>query len=551
MKNDNYIQSNKDILLQIINKIAELKNGSDLNVIKIISKYPSKDSKTFSKSKVLEAFRLYESDLNFDDKKKKKFLNLVKMKRVRTWSGVTPVAVLTKPYPCPGNCIYCPNDPLMPKSYLSMEPGAQRAYSNRFDPYLQVYNRLVAYNKIGHPTDKVELIVLGGTWSFYPEDYQLWFIKRVFKAMNDFNPEGKVKYLDKKSIKKERKVSWKELEDVQKENEKAKSRCVGLVLETRPDYISEKELIRLRKLGATKVQIGVQSLDDNVLKMNNRGHGVKETKKAFESLRFAGFKIHAHWMPNLYGSNPEKDVQDYEKLFSSVDFKPDELKIYPCSLIDNTQLYELYKEGKWKPYTEEELLYVLEKCLSFTPRYCRLTRIVRDISSDDIVAGNKKTNFRQIVQKSLEEKGIEMKDIRYREIRNRKVNSSELEMIINTYETSVSTEYFFEYVTEEDEVVGFLRLSLPKEKSFIEEIENTAVIREVHVYGSAVDIGKEEKGKAQHIGLGSKLMEKAEELAIESGFKQISVISSIGTREYYKKKGYEIINLYQVKVLKK
>jgi elongator complex protein 3 len=367
--------------------------------------------------------------------------------------------------------------------------------------------------------------------------------------MNEFDPDGDIEYLDEDYIKKEESTTWGQLEKVQEINETTKSRCVGLVLETRPDYITEEEIVRLRKLGATKIQIGVQSLDEKILRLNNRGHGIKETKKAFELLRLAGFKIHAHWMPNLYGSNPEKDIEDYKKLFGMEEFRPDELKIYPCSLIADTQLFNLYEKGKWKPYTEEELLYVLGRCLSLTPRYCRLTRVVRDISSDDIVDGNKKTNFRQIVQKHLEEKGTEMKDIRYREIRNKKVKESDLVMKVESYETTVSTEYFLEYITNEDEVAGFLRLSIPKKKTFIKEIENTAIIREVHVYGSAVGIGKEEKGKAQHIGLGSKLIEKAEEISAKVGFKEISVISSIGTREYYKKKGYELRGLYQVKVL--
>lgn len=549
MKKDTYIQDNKDTLLQIIEEILSLEKANDEEVLKVISKHPGNNTKTFSKSNIIEAYRTYKDEIGFSGEEEKKFLNTVKMKKVRTWSGVTPVAVLTKPFPCPGNCIYCPNDPLMPKSYLSMEPGAQRAASNKFDPYLQVYNRLVAYQKIGHPTDKVELIVLGGTWSFYPEDYQIWFITRLFKALNDFNPNGDVKYLENKDIQKEKKVSWEDLKKGHHTNEKAKSRCVGLVLETRPDYISEEEIVRLRKLGATKIQIGVQSLDDNVLKMNNRGHGVVETTKAFELLRQAGFKIHAHYMPNLYGSTPEKDIDDYRKLFENENFRPDELKIYPCSLIDNTYLYELYKKGDWRPYTEDELLHVLEKCISFTPRYCRLTRVVRDISSDDIVAGNKKTNFRQIVQRSLEKKGIPIKDIRYREVRNKKVDLEELKIKTENYETGVSTEYFIEYVTSDDKIAGFLRLSMPKKKAYIRDLEDTSIIREVHVYGGAVDIGKEEDGKTQHMGLGSSLIETAERISINEGYKKISVISSIGTREYYRKKGYDLIDIYQVKNL--
>ncbi|MBW6441907.1 tRNA uridine(34) 5-carboxymethylaminomethyl modification radical SAM/GNAT enzyme Elp3 [Patescibacteria group bacterium] len=548
MKSTDYLKSNKHILLEIIKKIAELENPNDQNVARMIAKNTSTDSETFSKSQIIKAYHVYKNEINFSPKEEKKFLNSVKMKRIRTVSGVTPVAILTKPFPCPGNCIYCPNDPQMPKSYLSMEPGAQRALQNVFDPYLQVYNRLVAYKNIGHSVDKIELIVLGGTWSFYPKNYQVWFIKRVFDAMNDFNiEESLVEYLEISKQKDEEETSWEELFDAQKQNETSGARCVGLVLETRPDYISEGEVRDLRKLGATKIQIGMQSLDDNILKLNKRGHGVGETKKAFELLRLAGFKIHAHWMPNLYGSNPEKDIEDFKEIFTNENLKPDELKIYPCSLIADTKLFEIYEKGGWEPYSDEELLHVLEECIAFTPRYCRLTRVVRDISSDDIVVGNKKSNFRQIVQKSLEDKGIKIEDIRYREIRNEKVDENDLELRTNSYETNCSTEYFLEYVTKEDKIAGFLRLSIPKKDSYIEEIKDTVVIREVHVYGSVVGIGEEEEDRAQHIGLGTKLIKKAEEIAREKEYRKISVISSIGTREYYKKKGYMLKVLYQIK----
>lgn len=543
------MKNNKDILLQIITKIAEMENPLESGVSRVISQNPSVEGKTFSKAQVIDAYNRVKKDLNHPILKEKKLLNALKMKKVRTMSGVTPVAVLTKPFPCPGNCIYCPNDPQMPKSYLSAEPGAQRALQNAFDPYLQVFNRLVAYKNIGHPTDKVELIVLGGTWSFYPEKYQIWFIKRAFDAMNDFNPQKKNNYLETSFATNEKITSWKTLFAVQKKNETAKSRCVGLVLETRPDHISEEEVRRLRKLGATKIQLGVQSLSDEVLKLNKRGHGVKETKKAFEILRSAGFKIHAHWMPNLYGSNPKKDFEDFKKLFTDESLRPDELKIYPCSLIKDTKLFDLYKKKKWKPYTEKQLFNILEKCVTFTPRYCRLSRVVRDISSDDIMAGNKKSNFRQMVERSLRDKNIKISEIRSREIKDEKVSFSELSLNMYPYETSNSTEYFLEYVTKEDKLVGFLRLSLPLKRSFVEEIADSAVIREVHVYGEVVGIGKEERGVAQHIGIGSELIKKAEEIAKEQYFGKISVISSIGTRNYYKKKGYKLIHYYQVKKL--
>lgn len=546
MKSRQEEQSNKTILLQIINKIANLQVVNDNTVSRIISKNPSVDSTTFSKSQVLEAYNKYKKSIKITSDKEKKLLKGLKMKKIRTMSGVTPVAILTKPYHCPGNCVYCPNDPNMPKSYLSAEPGAQRALQNQFDPYLQVYNRLIAYKNIGHPTDKVELIVLGGTWSFYPKNYQRWFIKRAFEAMNDFNYR-RSKYLYSSKEFKERKTTWEDLLIVHKKNEKAYSRCVGLVIETRPDFINEKEVLDLRKLGCTKIQIGVQSLDDTILDLNKRGHKVEATKKAFEILRSAGFKIHAHWMPNLYGSTPKKDIEDFKKLFSDPAFCPDELKIYPCSLINNTGLYKLYEDKKWKPYTEKQLIKVLAKCFEITPRYCRLSRVVRDISSDDIVVGNKKSNFRQIVDDFVKNNNIKVVEIRSREIKNENILLSKLKFKSTVYETSNSSEYFLEYVTKEDKIVGFLRLSLPKNTSFIKELGSGAIIREVHVYGESMKIGKTGVGTPQHLGIGSDLIKKAELISTKNGFRKISVISSIGTREYYSKRGYKLGSLYQVK----
>jgi len=558
----------KDILLQIIEEIVYLENPTAENVAHVIAKHSFEDYKTFSKSQIIEAYNLFKGEINLSSGEEKKLLEAIKMKKIRTESGVAPVAILTKPFPCPGQCIYCPNDLKMPKSYLSREPGAQRASSNEFDPYLQVYNRLVAYKKIGHKTDKVELIVLGGTWSYYPKNYRIWFIKRAFEAMNDFNSE-KAEYkrktrskdfkepkeyniLSKEAVKEaygEEKILWEQLFSAQKKNETADTRCVGLSVETRPDYISRDEVKDLRKLGATKIQLGVQSLRNEILSLNKRGHGVREIKKAFRLLRLAGFKIQVHWMPNLYGSAPVEDVKDFRRLFTNESFRPDELKIYPCSLIANTELFNIFMEGKWEPYTETQLLWVLEQCISFVPRYCRISRVVRDISSGDILIGNKKSNFRQIAEADLERRKVKINDIRYREIKDEKVDFSKLKMRCTPYETTVSSEFFIEYVTSEDKVAAFLRLSLPKKLVFFEEIKDSAMIREVHVYGELVGIGRESENKAQHIGLGSKLIKEAERIAKKNGFGKISVISSIGTREYYAKRGYDLVGLYQVKKL--
>lgn len=601
-----------DALVPLLSAIQAEQRMTEHKLAQLVARFPKKDGSVFRKSELVIAYRAL-AGTNGLDSLNTEMLRAMQMKPTRTISGVTPVTVLTKPFPCPGKCIFCPNDIRMPKSYLADEPGAQRAERNAFDPYLQTYSRLLAFQNTGHVTDKVEIIVLGGTWSYYPEAYQVWFIKECFRALNDFSQgkddrqriqaeyqrarerleQAKVKLgqqdtfvsTDNPSENKEalaayqvhggkldktynhviaqlytapEKVSgvdqlqtstWAELEFEQQVNESAACRSVGLVIETRPDNISEAEVTRIRRLGCTKTQIGVQSLNDEVLKKNRRGHDVAATRRAFRLLRQAGFKIHAHWMPNLYGSTPEQDKQDYVQLFADPDFCPDELKIYPCSLIESAELMQYYQTGKWKPYTEEELLDVLSFCLLHTPRYCRLTRVVRDIPSTDIVAGNKKTNFREIVERKLDALGQASQNIRAREIRGKQVTLDQLERVETVYETSSATEIFIEYVKKEEKqelIAGFLRLSLPKHESFFPELAGAAMIREVHVYGKAVGIGQRVSGKAQHLGLGTQLIERAKHLAAERYFQKLAVISAIGTREYYRQRGFLDAHLYQI-----
>ncbi|GIL11409.1 MAG: hypothetical protein BroJett038_01290 [Chloroflexota bacterium] len=529
----------------------------------------------------------------------------LRRKPVRTSSGVTPVTVLTKPFPCPGECIFCPNDVRMPKSYLSDEPGAQRAEQNSFDPYLQTYTRLLSYHNTGHPTDKIEVIILGGTWSFYPESYQIWFVKRIFDALHDFgqgfdrrpeveaalraasqlHPENnhtaalidgrrlerrynqvvQAVYHDEMRRSREQAeaiargerprspvdeyATWDELEAAHRENENAACRCVGLVIETRPDHISVDEVLRVRRLGCTKVQIGFQSLNDTVLRLNKRGHTVAATRRAVKLLRQAGFKIHAHWMPNLYGSSPEADVEDYRRMFDDPDFRPDELKVYPCSLIESAELMQRYEDGSWRPYTHDELLDVLAACFRLTPEYCRLTRVVRDIPSTDIVAGNQMTNFRQVVENELAKNGQRSPDIRAREVRFRKVESADLHLDELAYDTSSGGEIFLQFITDERDIAGFLRLSLPTEPPITAELAGAAIIREVHVYGQSLEIGESVPGRAQHLGLGRQLIERAAEIARERGYQRLAVISAIGTREYYRKRGFADGELYQARTL--
>jgi elongator complex protein 3 len=514
---------------------AELEKG--IGLLKILKHHPRDGKGVFSRDQLVAGYRYLVE--NHTIAESQLLLDKLKMKPTRTISGVVPVTVLTKPFPCPGQCIFCPDDVRMPKSYLANEPGAQRAERNLFDPYLQVYNRLLAFRNIGHGTDKVELIVLGGTWSYYPLAYRIWFIKRCFQAMNDFPAVDQRENRELEQV-----ATWDELRALQEINENAQSRNVGLVLETRPDYIDQEEIVILRKLGATKIQIGIQSLDDNILDANQRGHTLEQTIQAIELLRNAGFKIHAHWMPNLYLASVEKDKQDYLKLWQLA--MPDELKIYPTSIIKGTKLADLFEQGLYKPYDFDELVDVLRFAFLNTPRYCRLTRVVRDIPAPDIVAGNKFSNLRQIVENQLLKDGEKCQCIRCREIRGKIVAEEDLELESLDYQTPSSHEYFLSFKTKvNDKLVAFLRLSLPKNQAnLIPELSNSAIIREVHVYGQVVDIGSKEEGKAQHLGLGTKLITKAKQISKENGYNNIAVIAAIGTRQYYRKQGFSSRELY-------
>ncbi len=529
-------------------------------------------------------------------------LKKLRLKPMRSQSGIQSVAVLTKPFPCPGQCIFCPNDVRMPKSYIASEPGAQRAERNSFDPYLQTYNRLQALYNMGHDPSKIELIILGGTWSDYPEPYQIWFIAECFRALNDFgsgvdqrdeilraiektahtvhrsqnrvinsdeiaidgrkfgNNENynqviaKHYFLPERLMKSEEiarpeTTSWEELESLQRENERAQVRCVGLTVETRPDNISPQEVMRIRRLGATKTQIGFQSLNDTVLELNKRGHDVAATRRAVALLRQAGFKIHAHWMPNLYGSSPEMDREEYGTLFSDPDFKPDELKIYPCALIPSAELMQYHERGEWHSYSEETLNDLLAYCLTHTPEWARLTRVVRDIPSTETVNTNIKTNQRQLVQDTLKAQNAVLHDIRAREIkRDQPVDPISLKTTV--YDTQVSTEHFIQFVDANNRILGFCRLSLPTTENIYPELQDSALIRELHVYGITEKVGESGSSQAQHLGLGKQLLAKAEDIALNHSFNSIAVISAIGTREYYRRRGYVDGVLYLHKKLK-
>ncbi len=474
----------------------------------------------------------------------------IRMKPMRTLSGVTTVTVLTKPYPCPGECIFCPTDLRMPKSYLPDEPGAMRALHHAFDPYEQVAARLEALQAVGHPTDKIELLILGGTWSSYRKDYQAWFLRRCLEVMNSTNsrePEPEHRQTPR--------VDFAALEAAQTLNERSRHRNVGLVIETRPDHVNLEELAWLRKLGVTKVQMGAQSLDDQILDVNKRGHTRAETHQAVALLRSAGFKIVLHWMPNLLGATLESDRDDFARLWDGL--APDEIKIYPTQLLENADLYAYWQRGEYRPYTTEELVNLIADVKPTIPRYCRVNRVIRDIPSDNVVEGNKRTSLRQDVHLELKRRGQKCECVRCREVRGQQITVDELQMDDLVYQTDYTEEHFISWVTASDDdhgsrLAGFLRLSLPgpdSPESGIPDLQGAAIIREVHIYGQSLQVGEEKRGAAQHAGLGTRLLEKADQIAWERGFSRMAVISAIGTRVYYLNRGFERGDLYLIKDL--
>ena len=545
---------------------------------------------------------------NVTSELEERFIRSVRMKPRRTASGVATITVITRPHTCSSNCIYCPCDLRMPKSYLANEPACQRAELTFFDSYVQVAARLQALHQMGHSTDKVELIVLGGTWSDYPESYQYWFIKELFRALNEwpnspshiqerlnwytsfglqnseealssFVAEQQAAVFDDTAtynqafhklydISQPHQSAWSQMQSTYDElvkqqhvNETAAARVVGLVIETRPDTITPDNLRMFRQLGCTKIQIGIQSTRQEILDANQRQMNVAQIKRAFSLIRLYGFKIHSHLMVNLLGATPEADKQDFKTFVTDQGFLPDEIKLYPCALVSGTQLVQKYREGAWQPYTKDELVDVLVQDVLATPPYVRISRMIRDISATDILVGNKHTNLRQMVEQELAAKDVasRVQEIRFREINQQQVSAAELTLQDFTYTTAVSDEHFLQWVTADNKIAGFCRLSLPHWDKLIagacdvtaNELlvqPGQAMIRELHVYGQALSLGSEGMS-AQHQGLGQKLLAKASSIAAEAGYTSLNVISSIGTRAYYRAQGFTDAGLYQQKAL--
>ncbi len=469
---------------------------------------------------LIEAYRAMET-------KNKKLEAALRLRPIRSLSGVVNVSVLTEPHDCPGDCLYCPTQEGAPKSYLDDEPAVMRAKLNNFNPEKQVKNRIHSLTKTGHPTDKVELRIVGETWSHYDKSYRESFVKSCFEALNG---------------KKE-----KTLKKAQKENETAKKKMVTLSVETRPDYITRKEIDHLRKLGVTMVEIGVQSIFSDVLRKNKRGHDVDAIVKATKMLKDAGFKVCYQIMPDLLGSDFSKDVEMMKLIFNDSRFKPDFLKIYPCMVLKEAPLYSLYEEGEYTPYEEEKLIELLSKTKKeIIPYWVRIQRVIRDIPSQYVIAGGGSSNLREEIQKKAETEGWRCNCIRCREVGNDYNPEEKIKLFKMKYEASKGKEIVLTFENENrTKLYSLLRMRIP-EDPYPKILQNSAIIREIHTYGQQITIkdGEILETSPQHKGLGKKLVKKAEKISPK---KKISVISGVGARGYWKKHGYNLKDTYMIK----
>ena len=487
-----------------------------------------------------EVLNVYESLVQEGKIKSSSALqNLLKIRRVRTLSGVAPMAIMMKPFACPGECIYCPQEPGMPKSYLSSEPAAARAKKLNFDPQKQLLARLKQLEATGHKPEKLQIIVIGGTFSAYPDNYKKEFLKAVFDAAN-----GQVAPT---------------MEKAQAANETAKYRIVGVSVETRPDWVTDQEIKLWRAYGVTKIQLGVQALDDKINHLTQRGHDVAAVARATQKLRDHGFKINYHWMPNLPGANPKKDMAMFRTLFADARFRPDTLKIYPCVVIPHTQLHSLWQQDKYKPYDEPTLIQVLVKMKQLVPSYCRIDRLVRDIPKQWIAAGTIHTNMRQIVKAKMKEQKLKCLCIRCREVKDQSQPHAGVKLRTLTYQAHGGQEIFLSF-EDKNYLYALLRLRLPSknQKPLFSVLKNAALIREVQVFGPQLPLSSTSevntssnlgKSYSQHQSLGKKLLAAAEKLAKKKGYQKMAIIAGVGVRNYYRKLGYHLQQTYMVKSL--
>ncbi len=485
---------------------------------------------------------------------------LLQKRAVRTISGVSPIGILTKPYPCPGQCVYCPTEDRMPKSYMSNQPAAARALRNKFHPHRQVRNRIIALQESGHPVSKLEVIVMGGTWSFLPHKYQSWYVKRCYDAANQTTPD-------------ETPASrGQTLAQSQTINETASKRIIGLTLETRPDFINERELVRMRRYGCTRIEIGVQTLDDDISRLTKRGHGLRHVIKAQKLMKDFGFKVCWHLMPGLPGATPARDLAMLRQVFEREDCRPDFIKIYPCVVLETAELKDWWADGKYEPYDDETIVKILLQFKPFVPEYCRIMRLMRDIPVTNILDGAKFSNLRQILkdqphklrqivgeefyaEHDLEHRGWPCRCIRCREVGFQQLTEDTPQPVLvrRDYPASDGLESFLSFESPDHSTLyALLRLRRPSGQQFSHfrsVLHDAALIREVHSYGAERSVG-EGQGVGQHRGLGRRLIAEAERIAREEWqLKRMTIIAGVGTREYYRKFGYTLRSTYMTKKL--
>ncbi|MDL5361284.1 tRNA uridine(34) 5-carboxymethylaminomethyl modification radical SAM/GNAT enzyme Elp3 [Halalkalicoccus sp. NIPERK01] len=470
---------------------------------------------------------------------------VLRRKPVRTASGVSPVAIMTSPHMCPhGKCLYCPGGPASEfdssQSYTGHEPAAARGVQNDYDPYGQVTLRLAQLREIGHPVDKVELILMGGTMTARSHDYQEHFVKRALEAMNDFDREDPPEPAEGESFAQDpEEYEFSYLEDVIAENETGSVRNIGTTFETKPDWCDPEQIDRMLRLGGTKVEVGVQTTYERINREMHRGHGAGASIDANRRLRDAAFKVGFHMMPGQPGMSLDMCREDFRQLFSDPNWRPDYLKIYPNLVVRGTRTYDMWRRDEFEPLTNEQAAELVAEIKAMLPKYVRLQRVQRDIPADFIDAGVWKSNLRQLARQRMEEHGWSCDCIRCREVGMNDGEPESVELDVVTYEAAGGTEKFVSFEDlDNDLLVGFCRLRFPGEP-VREELRNAALIRELHVYGNELGVGAESDDDWQHKGYGRRLMERAEDLAADAGFGKVSVISGIGAREYYRNKlGY-------------
>jgi len=440
----------------------------------------------------------------------------------RSMSGVVVLAVMSPSFICPGECVFCFRGPNAAKSYTGLEPSARRAIRHNYDPHAITHHRLKQLELNGHPTDKLDVIVMGGTFNFYPRDFQENFVKQIYDAAN--------------------KKASKTLFEAKKINETAACRIIGLTFETRPDWASLDELNWMLEMGATKIEFGIQSVFNDILELNKRGHPIEESMRATKDARDLGYKVNHHIMPGLLGSNKRRDLETFKRVFSS-DLMPDMIKIYPTIVVEGSELWELYKKDLFSPLKDEDAVNLISEAKMMVPPWVRIMRIQRDVPATEIISGVKKGNLRELAWKKMKVMGTNCKCIRCREARRE--TDLKPELIRRDYEAGGATEVFLSFEDQtKDKLVGFIRLRLLK-RFLRPELKNSAMIREVRVFGPEAKIGGE--GVWQHRGYGEKLLCEAEKIAKNKGYKKMAIISGVGVREYFRKFGYQLENLYMTK----